>query len=85
MTNSIIDHIVSSKNNIIQFTLLNKLKTGNPILDTVLTSIILGIFSFILSSLYDYRIINFFYNFSLDDLNSLFYKKNTIVLEGRRS
>jgi hypothetical protein len=85
MTNSIIDHINSTKNNITQFAILNNLKTGNPIFDTIFTSIILTIVSFFVSCLYDYKSINFFYNFSLDDVNSLFYKKNTIVLEGRRS
>lgn len=85
MTNSIIDHIASSKNNIIQFTLLNKLKTGNPIFDTFFTSIVLGIFSFVVSWLYDYNLQRFLYNLTFENMKSIFFKRNIIVLEGRRS
>ena len=85
MLTSIIHHIESSKNNIIQFTLLNKLKTGNPFFDTFFTSLILGIFSFVISWLYDNKIEKLLYNLSFDDLTSLFIRKSTIILEGRRT
>ena len=85
MLTSIIHHIESSKNNIIQFTLLNKLKTGNPFFDTFFTSLVLGIFSFVISWLYDNKIEKLLYNLSFDDLTSLFIRKSTIILEGRRT
>lgn len=77
--------INSSKDYVTRALLFNQIKTGDPIIDTFLTTIILGIFSWLVNWIYDNQIDRFFTNFSFDDIKSFFFKKNTIIIEGRRS
>jgi hypothetical protein len=69
----------------IKMNLYGKIKTGNPIVDTIITTFIIGIFSYFMKILYD-KILTFSFSsiFNLD-FYSIFYKKNYIVLEGRKS
>ena len=79
------DIIDTTKNYVTRTLLFNKIKTGNPIIDTFLTTIVLSLFSWIVSWVYDNQINNILHNFSFDDLKSFFFIKNTIIIEGRRS
>ena len=81
----IMDIIDSSKNYVTRTLLFNQFKTGDPIIDTFLTTIVLSLFSWIVSWIYDHQIDRMFQNFSIDDIKSFFFKKNTIIIEGRRS
>lgn len=85
MSNNIMNYIESTKNHVTRLILFNTIKTGNPIIDTIITTLILSIFSWFVSWVYDNHIDKIFYNFSFDDFKSLFFKKNTIIIEGRRS
>jgi len=45
----------------------------------------ISIIGFITTYVYDYGLIRVLYNLNVDDIKSLFYKKNTIIIEGRKS
>jgi SpoVK/Ycf46/Vps4 family AAA+-type ATPase len=78
------DSLESSKNYVTRTLLFNQIKTGDPIIDTFFTTIVLGIFSWLFNWIYENLDI-IFNNFSIDDIKCFFFKKNTIIIEGRRS
>jgi SpoVK/Ycf46/Vps4 family AAA+-type ATPase len=65
--------------------MFNNIKTGDPIIDAFLTTFILGCFSWIVSWIYDNRIDMYLQKCSFDDIKMCFYKKNSIIIEGKRS
>ena len=65
-----------------KFYILNYFKTGNFFIDTITTTTIISIFGFIINYFYDYFIPSMF---NIESLKNLFYKRNMIVLEGKRS
>jgi hypothetical protein len=66
----------------IKFSLFNLFKTGNPFVDTIISTFLLTSISYIIKILYDnYSVAHF----SRLDIKSLFYKKNSLIFEGRRS
>ena len=85
MPNNLMDYIDSTKSHVTRLILFNSIKTGDPIIDTLLTTVILSLFSWIVTWGYENHIDRIFYNFSLDDIKSFIFKKNTIIIEGRRS
>ena len=85
MPNNLMNYIETAKSHAVRFMLFNSIKTGDPIIDTFLTTFILGLFSWIVTWLYDHQIDRIIGNFSYDDLKSFIFKKNTIIIEGRRS
>jgi hypothetical protein len=85
MPNNLMDLIDSTKSHVTRLILFNSIKTGDPIIDTFLTTIILSIFSWFVTWLYDHQIDRIISNFSYDDLKSYIFKKNTIIIEGRKS
>lgn len=82
---SFMDSIESSTSHVTRMIMFNNLKTGDPIVDAFLTTFILGCFSWLVSWIYDNGIDRYFRNFSFDDITTYFYKKNSIVIEGKRS
>jgi hypothetical protein len=85
MPNNLMQYIDSTKSHVTRLILFNTIKTGDPIIDTFLTTFILGIFTWFVSWLYENQIDRIITNFSFDDLKSFFYKKNTIIIEGKKS
>lgn len=77
--------IQSSMSPVTQMIIFNNLKTGVPMIDAFLTTFILGCFSWLISWIYDNRIDKIYNNTSFDDIKSYFYKKNLILIEGKRS
>jgi ATP-dependent 26S proteasome regulatory subunit len=75
----------SNYNNIIKITLFNFLKTGDPFYDAIISTMAISIFGYIINYIYDYGLKNIFYNLSFDNFINLFYKKNMIIIEGKRS
>ena len=69
--------------NIAKLTIFNFFKTGNTILDTITSTLIISLFGYIINHIYDNIIYNYNYNF--DDIKCFFYKQNSIILEGKRS
>jgi len=85
MTSSLLHYIDSSKSYVLRIILFNSIKTGDPIIDTIFVTFVLSIFSWIVTWMYDNQIDRIFNNFSFDDIKCLFFKKNTIIIEGTRS
>ena len=61
------------------------IKTGNPIYDAVISTTIISILGFITNYIYENGIIHFLNNFNIDDIKSWFFRKNVIIIEGRKS
>ena len=74
-----IHDILDRLNNSVNMTIFNQIRTGNPILDTIITTFLLCILSYVgkLFSQIDYSYLSF-YLFS-------FYKTNRIILSGKIS
>ena len=75
----------STYNDISRMILFNFLKTGNPVYDAIISTIAISLFGFVVNYVYDYGIQHVLNNFSFDDLTSWFFKKNMIIIEGRKS
>lgn len=72
---------IENYKNIIGLSIFNCLKTGNFMYDALIYSFVVSIIGFIFNKIYSFKSINFdlSYHFLLD----LFYKKNSIVFEGK--
>jgi DNA replication protein DnaC len=81
----LMDYIETSTSHVTRMIMFNTIKTGDPFIDAFFTSVILGIFSWFVSWVYDNGIDMYFRNFSIDDIKSYFWKKNSIIIEGKRS
>jgi len=66
-------------------TIFNYLKTGNPAYDTIITTFFISIIGYLINYFYENQIDKILLKFSLEDLKGLIYKKNSIVIEGKRS
>lgn len=65
-------------------TIFNRIKTDNPIIDTILSTIVLTILGYILNAFSDHKYC-FTNYFNLESIVNLYYKNIFIELEGRRS
>jgi len=65
--------------------MFRNVKTGNPIYDAIISTIMISIFSYFVNYIYDNSINKRFSNLVFDDIKSWFFKKNMIIIEGRRS
>jgi len=74
MPNTLVKFIETNKNYVIRMILFDRIKTGDPFIDSFLITLILGVFSWIVSWLYDNNYI-FFSNISFDDIKTVFLKK----------
>lgn len=73
---------VDSINRMIMF---NLFKTGNPIFDAIISSLVISSIGYTITYMYDNLIDRNLAKISFDDIKSFLYKKNTIIIEGRRS
>jgi SpoVK/Ycf46/Vps4 family AAA+-type ATPase len=80
-----INIIKSNYANVTKMTIYNSFKTGNPMYDAIISTICISIFGYGCNYMYEHFIDKMLYNMSIDDIKSLFYKKNTIIIEGKRS
>jgi hypothetical protein len=78
-----IDILKTNYENITRITLFNYFKTGNNVVDAILSSIIISIFGYIINYMYEYNIENMNMNTIFDNVKSLFYKKNAVIIEGK--
>jgi SpoVK/Ycf46/Vps4 family AAA+-type ATPase len=75
----------SNYENINRMILFNFFKTGNPVYDAIISTIMISSVGYVVNYIYENSIDRIFYKMSFDDLKSFFYKKYTIVIEGKRS
>ena len=74
-----------SYENVTKMAIFNYFKTGDPIYDTIISTVVITGVGYIINYFYDNNIDQMFMKLSFDNIKSLFYKKNIIVLEGKRS
>jgi hypothetical protein len=77
--------IYSNYNNITNMTLFNYLKTGNPFYDAIISTILISCFGYLINYTYEYQLDKIILKMSWDDIKCLIYKKNSIIIEGKRS
>ena len=85
MSSSFMQTVEQSKNYVTHTMLFNQLKTGDPIIDTFLTTFVLGLFSWIVTWICEHPLDGLMANFTMDDIKSHLFKKNTIIIEGKKS
>lgn len=72
-------------NNILRMSLFEYFKTGNPTYDAIISTISITLFGYVINYIYEYQIDSLVSKLSRDDIKCLFYKKNTVIIEGKRS
>ena len=81
------DNFINSLNmnymNVIRITLFNYVKIGNPIYDGIISTIAISLFGYLCNLMYDKDLLTYILNF--DGVYSLIYRKNTLILEGKKS
>jgi hypothetical protein len=80
MINNFIEHLNDNYINTVKMTLFNYLKTGNPVYDTIISTILISLFSVIINYICENK--NKFH-IKINDIIYLFFKKNVILIEGK--
>lgn len=62
-----------------KYSILTQLRTGNVLYDTIITTTVISLFTYFFNYMYDIKHMKF-----LSSIYSLFYKKNCIILEGKK-
>jgi SpoVK/Ycf46/Vps4 family AAA+-type ATPase len=78
-------NIHSNYENINRIILFNLFKTGNPVYDAIISTVMISSVGYTVNYIYDYGIDKLLYKMSFDDIKNLFFRKNTIIIEGKRS
>ena len=81
----IITNLYNNYFNIVKLTIFNYLKTDNPLYDAILTTVVLSFIGYIINYVYDNNYDKLLSNISINDIPAFFYKKNTLILEGKQS
>jgi hypothetical protein len=69
----------------IKISLFQKMKTGNQIVDTILSTFFFTLMSYIVHIIYKYDFFHDIFNIDFyDGIYSIFFKKNSIMFEGKR-
>ena len=75
---------MDSVNDIVRMNVLSSMKTNNSFIDLILSSILLTLCSYFISKMSDLGIDINLYNIA-DKIKALFYKKNILMFEGKRT
>jgi hypothetical protein len=68
-----------------KMTLFNYLKTDNPVYNAIMSTMIISLFGCVINYIYDNRISEKLFKITIDDFKYFFYRKNTVVIEGKKS
>jgi SpoVK/Ycf46/Vps4 family AAA+-type ATPase len=71
-------------NNTIKFAIFDYLKTGNPAFDAITSTLIISVIGYIINYIYENELDKIITNFSIDDIKCWFYKRNCVVIEGKK-
>jgi len=71
--------------NVTKMTIFNYFKTGNPVYDTIISTILISVFGCIINYIYDNHLDKLVFKFSYHDVTNWFVKKNMVIIEGKRS
>jgi chaperone BCS1 len=78
-------NIHSNYENINRMILFNLFKTGNPVYDAIISTVMISSVGYTVNYIYDYGIDKLLYKMTFDDIKNIFFRKNTIIIEGKRS
>ena len=77
--------IQSNYENINRIILFNFFKTGNPVYDAIISTILISFVGYIVNYIYDNQVDKLIFKLNFDDIKQIFFTKNEIVIEGKRS
>jgi hypothetical protein len=77
--------LTENMHNTLRFSMLSYLKTGNPIYDTILSTLIVTFISYVMKLVYDNTNRSFSFYDIQDAIKSAFFKRNSIIYEGTQS
>ena len=81
---SLINTLASTYENISRMTLYNSFKTGNPTYDAVISTIMIGIYGYILNYVARYDVMDILSNVNFETFKSCLFQKNCVVIEGKK-
>lgn len=76
--------LTSTYGNISKITLYNWMKTGNPAYDTVVSTLLIGIYGYLLNYVNNFDILDMLSNIGADTFKSYIWRKNVVVVEGKK-
>ena len=82
---NLMESINSNYISVTKMTLFNYIKTDNPVFNAIISTMLISLFGCIINYIYDTRLYESLLKISLDDIKYLFTRKNTVVIEGKKS
>jgi len=79
-----VDLLTSTYGNISKMTLYNWMKTGNPAYDTISSTLLIGIYGYILNYINNFDILDMLSNITTDTFKSYIWRKNAVIIEGKK-
>ena len=73
-------NIQSNYENINRMILFNFFNTGNPVYDSIISTVMISFVGYIVNYIYENSIDKYLFNFNFDDIKNLFLTKYTIVI-----
>jgi hypothetical protein len=77
--------LYTNYNNVIKMIIFNYIKTNNPFFDTIISTVLISLFGWIIKYIYEKQIDILLFKITYFDLKNCFYKRNTIIIEGKRN
>jgi ATP-dependent 26S proteasome regulatory subunit len=81
----LMEQIQTNYKHMVNMSLFNKFKTNDPIVDALLSTCILSFIGYFFTYIYENYIDRMILSLTYDDIINYFYKKNEIIIEGKRS
>ena len=81
---SLMDSIESTTSHVTRMIMFNNIKTGDPIIDAFFMTFLLGCFNWLITWIYDNGIDKQLRNLTIDNAVNWFYRKQSIIIEGKR-
>ena len=90
MSQGLMEIIHKTFNDSVRVSMFSKLRTNNPVLDTIITTLVLTFMSYIVQFAYQKDLLSTLLEIDwrnnwTDKLKSIFYRKNTIIMSGRKN
>jgi hypothetical protein len=82
---SFIELIRSNYLSVTKMAVFNYFKTDNPAYNAIMSTILISSFGYLINYIYDKKINEMLFKISFDDIKYLFSRKNSVIIEGRKS
>jgi hypothetical protein len=82
--NGFVDILTSTYGNISKMTLYNWMKTGNPAYDTIASTLLIGIYGYLLNYINNFDVLDMLSNVGFDTIKSYIWRKNVVIIEGKK-